>query len=206
MPGLQHNSFTIYLMKIFSTLFSLIFTLFFGRTLAQKRPILKPDQYYVESTFLSLKSTHHNYFNGSTFFIGNNISEKFNLAVGYEHSRNKFHNDNDWFLYKLRFNSIVFRQQYAFLSKEKFTLSGDLREGFSFIKYIKEEPLINKNYRFPVKEHGLYLYAGLDSKIKLSRNLAIVLDLGLKGLHMSTNVYEVNPHGLNIMTGLQVNL
>lgn len=193
-------------MKLSSTIILLFFTLYFGETLAQKKTILKPDQFYVESTFLSLKSTHRNYFNGAAFFIGNNISQKFNIAVGFEHSKNKFHNDNDWLLYKLRFNSIVFRQQYALLSKGNLKISGDLREGFSFIKYIKEEPLIKKNFRYPVKEQGLYLYVGFDSKIKLSKKVAAVIDLGLKGLHVSTNVYEVNPHGFNMMSGLQVNL
>ncbi|MBC7556194.1 MAG: hypothetical protein H7195_04455 [Chryseobacterium sp.] len=190
-------------MKILSCFF-LVF--FFVKFTAQSNENLKSDQLYVEATVLSLKSTHRNYFNGATVFFGKDLTKKFNVAIGFEHSRNNFHNDNDWLLYKLRFNTIVVRQQILLFSEKKLKISADFREGLSFIKYVKEEPLVRKDFRYKVKEKGLFLYFGINSKLFLTQNIAIIVDLGIKGLHMSTNVYEVNPHGINAMTGLQVKL
>lgn len=190
-------------MKFFSTF---ILLLFFGKVAAQNSNSLPKDQFYLESTVLALRSTHTNYFNGFSLLFGDHLNQKFNLALGYEYSGSKFHNDNDWRLYNLSFNVILIREQFTLFSKKKFNLSADFREGLSFIKYVKEEPLVRKNYRYRVKEKGLYLYGGIDAKYEVSKCIAIVSDLGIKGLHMSTNVYEVNPHGLSVMAGLQIKL
>lgn len=177
-----------------------------GFSKAQNSDQAETGKLYIEPAFVSLRSTHSDFFNGNSLLIGGNISERFSLGAGMEYTQNKFHNDNDWLLYNLKFNSLILREQFLLLSKQKIKISSDLREGFSFIKYIKEEPLKRPNYRYPVKENGLYLYSGLDTKFRIVKNISVVGDFGFKGLHMSTNVLEVNPHGINFMTGLQINI
>lgn len=188
-------------MKIFTII---ILFLFNAKIFAQNITTKENNGYYVELSLLSLRSTHGNYFNGGTYFLGKNFTKKFNVGIGFEHSRNKFHNDNDWLLYNLRFRTLVLREEYVLFTKGKFIISADMREGFSFVKYLKEEPLIKKNYRYQVRESGLYLYVGLDSKVKINEDIAFVTDVGIKGLHISSNVYEVNPHGINVISGVQI--
>lgn len=103
-------------MRVLSSIFFLVF---FAKFSAQNSQNLDNKQFYVEATAISLKSTHGNYFNGGAFLVGKDLSKKFNIALGVEHSGNNFHNDNDWLLYKLRFYTIVTREQFQLFEEKK---------------------------------------------------------------------------------------
>jgi hypothetical protein len=186
------------------SVFLILFAL--GNFYGQNTSSSQNNQFFFEPTVLSMRSSHHNYFNGFSLLAGNNLTQRFSLAVGVEYSGNKHHHDNNWQLYNLTFKVILIREQFRIFSENKFKLSGDFREGISFVNYEKEEPLVRKNYRYHVREKGLYFYGGFDAKYQFSKKIAFVADFGYKGLHVSTNDLQVNPNGLTILSGLQIKI
>ena len=148
----------------------------------------------------SLRSTHGTFFNGISGNICRRISSRILLGAGLEFASCPYHEDNRAELRRLRFLPLVADVKYQFKQTGTFTPFVQLSEGISFIRYNKQDEATGKKpYR--ISEKGDYAYLGVGTAINLSNHFIPILGIGLKGFHMSTNVLDVNPHGLSFRVG-----
>jgi hypothetical protein len=73
--------------------------------------------------------------------------------------------------------------------------------GISFNTYTNKE-LETQRDPYTVSERGLYLLTDIGCAFNLHRYFTPIIELGLKGYHMSFNNLDVNPHGIVLTLGL----
>lgn len=148
-----------------------------------------------------LYSTHRDQFRGVSFSVSRSVSPMVTLGLGTEFSGNRFHFDNGFNLYHLRFLPVFADQQLTLRRKGRLYPVLHFSEGMSFARYRKEMPL-NPGSNQHIHEKGIYLYAGGGLIRKLSDKLSLIAESGIKGFHNSFNALDVNPHGLTGRVGL----
>jgi hypothetical protein len=155
-----------------------------------------------EIGFQEMYSTHSNFFHGLDIGAGYRFSPKFRLGGGVEYSFNNYHDDNDWVLTNLRFVPIYIDQQISLRQKGSFRPFVRFRQGITPTSYLKKDIGVT-TAPFKVREAGLYLYGSVGFTQRVSPQIGLFGEAGLKGFQMSFNSLEVNPHGATFRMGLQ---
>lgn len=161
----------------------------------------KNDQFVIATGAEYMYSTHSTSFAGGSIELNRNINKAIAIGAGAEYSTCKFHADNGWNLYNLKFAPLFLSQYFNFIRRQRMGLYLHLREGVSFIRYRKEyqdASAPTKN----IREFGFYGDASLCGKVLLNNGMNLFLETGLKSFHISTYDLEVNPHGVNFRLGL----
>ena len=157
----------------------------------------------VEYQFL--RSTHSTYFKGGNIIIAKNISKRSSLGLGAEYAYCPAHGDNGYFLYNLNLIPVFVDYRYSLLKQSKIKpyLQADL--GYSFVKYreVSLSPPYAERY---VKEGGIYLKGAIGASYRINKFITPIISLGFKGFHNSLNDLDINPHGIVMSAGLNINL
>ena len=148
----------------------------------------------------SLRSTHATFFNGGSIHVCRLFSHRVLLGAGLELAACDYHEDNRAELRHLRFLPLIIDGKFLFRQAGIFTPFVQLSEGISFIRYNKKDENTGKK-PYNVSEKGNYAYLGIGTVIKIADHFSQIAGVGLKGYHMSTNVLDVNPHGINFRLG-----
>ncbi len=151
----------------------------------------------------SLRSTHKTYFKGFSAAVSFPLSKTLTAGMGFERTTSAFHPDNNWNLYNLRFAPVYLSEEFRIFQIRSFHLYSEARQGISFIKYNKEEFKVNPGVIYPVKERGLYGYAGVGAGWNFLKKFYLKSAVGFKAYHISKNDQDVNPHGINYQLGLK---
>jgi hypothetical protein len=161
---------------------------------------LKLNRILVTPGYEILHSTHGDYFTGISVIGSYNVVRSFYLGLGTEFSYSKFHNDNGWLLYNLKFFPIFLDAKLNLKRHKMFCPFLNISEGISFIKYrIDYNPDIGKIVN--VSETGQYFFAGVGCHIRINKYFSSTISLGFKGFNMSLNNLDVNPHGWSLRIG-----
>lgn len=149
-------------------------------------------------------TTHHGSIFGGSIVAGKFISRSAMVGLGMELSyKDKIRT------YDINFDIHSFRPIPVFADFRVLLSSGkvipyiELAPGVAFIHYLKNE--FSKGEHF-VWQTGFYAYAGTGLIYKISNKISASGAIGVKGYHISSNVYEVNPHGLTYRFGVVLNL
>lgn len=159
------------------------------------------ERYSITTEFQTLRTTHATYFNGGSLTVGYFISPRVVISAGVEYSYDYFHNDNGWNLYQLKIVPFFIDAKFLMNMNKRITPYFELSQGMSFINYRKEDQL-NVFAPYHVSEKGYYVYGGTGASIKIAGNLSFQIGVGFKAFHISSNVLEVNPHGLTFRSGV----
>lgn len=128
------------------------------------------------------------------------MSSRFAIGVGVEYSHSNLHMDNGWILTRLQFLPVFADFKYVLTRNTLIQPYLEIAPGASFIQYYKRDEYIPQTpYR--LRAIGLYLYGGGGVILNVAKNFSPIIGIGFKGFHMSTNSYEVNPHGLTFRVG-----
>ncbi len=122
------------------------------------------------------------------------------MSAGVEFSFARFHNDNEWDLYNLRFVPIYVNEQIDLRKNGNFRPFVRFRQGVTLTTYLREDAAHMVPHR--ITEAGLYLSGGLGFTQSITERLGVMSEVGFKGFQMSLNAFEVNPHGANFRLGL----
>lgn len=151
-----------------------------------------------------LRSTHTTTFKGIDVILSKQITDKKLIGLGLEYSKAPFHGDNGYYLYDLKFIPVFIDYRYNLNRNRNLTpyLLADV--GYSFVSYDRE--LINDpQSRAKVKEGGVYLQGAIGLNYKISPFIQTCLSAGFKGFHNSFNNLDINPHGLVLRGGININ-
>lgn len=173
-----------------------------AQTAASTAPLWQRGVSY-EVGLQELYSTHANFFHGIDAGAGYRFSPKFRLGAGIEYSFTRYHNDNAWDLYNLRFLPIYIDEQISLRQKGNFRPYARLRQGITPTTYLKQE-LETGRAIYRVTEAGLYLSGCVGATQLISPKMGVFAESGMKGFQMSFNNLDVNPHGFYLRAGLQL--
>lgn len=169
---------------------------------------------FVIAGYQDLRSTHIDHFTGFNLMVGHNFTPKFSVGIEVENIFGPHHDDNGWKLSEIRLVPVILDARYL-LKENTFVMPFlEVSTGITFLKYYKKvkvpagspditetDGVYNFGPPFLVKEKGLYAYAGAGAYFRISKHLMPFIGIGFKGFNMSTNVYDVNPRGLNFEIG-----
>jgi len=169
---------------------------------------------FVIVGYQNLRSTHIDHFTGFNMMVGHYFTPKFSLGIGFEDTYGQHHDDNGWILSEIRLIPIIVNARFLFGKNKLVTPFIELSTGITFLKYYKKvkvppgSPDITETegeYTFGppflVEEKGWYTYAGGGVYFRIYKHFMPFIGIGFKGYNMSTNVYAVNPRGLNFEIG-----
>ena len=146
-----------------------------------------------------LKSTHRNYFKGGDLMLNCFTKPQWEFGVGMEYSYTEHHFDNGYHLWRLNFVPTFVDVRFYPLHSNLVRPFLEVAPGISRSWYEKQDDtqVIRK-----VKERGFYLYTGAAVLFNLKNNFKPFIGIGFKGYRLSTNVYDVNPHGMTFRSGV----
>lgn len=157
-------------------------------------------RFYVLAEYKILHSTHQDNFSGEDIIFTYKVTHSLFLGLGAEYTTNKYHGDNGWRLYNLRFIPIFADAKLFLPGNSTFAPFLQLSEGISFNHYNRmDSPYISS---YSVSEKGDYLYTGVGCILKINNYLKPEIGVGFNGFKMSFNSWDVNPHGFTFRVGL----
>ena len=145
-------------------------------------------------------STHSTNFTGLHMGVNKQFSKLFTAGMGAGYSYCVLHGDNGFDLHHLNFIPLYASQNFTLARVKKFSAFINLKEGVTFKSYYRELQS-NRGPRSHIRERGFYGYAGAGLCYSIMPQSAIVLQLGMKSYHISTNELEINPHGIGASIG-----
>lgn len=146
-----------------------------------------------------MKSTHKNFFTGANVLVSYMIRPGLAIGGGAEFSYAPKHNDNGYVLYGLKYFPVFADIRFFLWNKGLIRPFLELSPGISFVRYKKEDRPGTPRYR--VRERGFYTYGGGCFSFNFRNGTMFYIGIGFKGFHMSTNAYDVNPHGHTFRAG-----
>ncbi len=159
-------------------------------------------RFFFLAEYKVLHSTHQDNFMGKDLVFSYRLNPNLLLGLGMEYTSSKFHDDNGWRIYNIRFIPI-FADAKLFLPGSRLLAPFlQLSEGISFNHYNRMDPPYTSSYF--VSESGDYLYTGIGCVIRINRFLKPVIGIGFNGFKMSFNSLDVNPHGFTFRIGLHL--
>jgi len=190
-------------------------------------PVHKNDSIFIDSKSVSplkksfiivgyqnLQSTHMDHFIGFNAMVGYNFTPKFSLGIGFEDTYGQHHDDNGWILSEIRLVPVVVDARLVFGEYKLIKPFIELSTGITFFKYYKKvkvplgspditeiEGEFSFGLPFIVQEKGWYNYVGVGTYLKINKHFMPFIGIGFKSYNTSTNVYAVNPRGLNLEIG-----
>ncbi len=160
----------------------------------------KNKRFFVLAEYKNLHSTHRDNFMGKDIILTYRVTRSLFLGLGAEYTNSKFHDDNGWRLYNIRFIPIFADAKWFLPGSKIFAPFLQLSEGISFNHYNRmDSPYISSYF---VSETGDYLYTGVGCVLKLNDYLKPVIGIGFNGFKMSFDSWDVNPHGFAFRIGL----
>ncbi len=159
-------------------------------------------RFFILPEYKILHSTHGDNFVGGDVIFTYKVSQSLFLGMGTGFSYNKYHGDNGWELYSLRFFPVFADAKLFLPGNTHFKLFLQLSDGVSINHYRRKDRLHQIPYL--VSERGDYLYTGIGCVLKISKYLRPVIGVGFNGFHMSFNSFDVNPHGFTFRIGLLI--
>lgn len=156
--------------------------------------------YSVSAAYEMLRSTHQDFFNGPSVKISRNLSGHWKPGIGIAYATTAQHHDNGLVLANMKLLPVYANLSYNFESGSKFQPFVEASAGITFVKYDRGTDAEPHN-TVPVHEQGLYLYSGFGLHYAVSKHFSPFVAAGFKGFHNSTNVYDINPHGITFQGG-----
>ena len=157
-------------------------------------------RFFVLPEYNMLHSTHQDDFIGGDVSFMYRVSNSLFLGLGVGYTSNKFHDDNGWRLYNLKFIPVFADAKLFLPGTITFAPFLQLSEGISFNHYRRMDRPYTSSYY--VSETGDYLYTGIGCVVNISRYLRPEIGVGFSGYKMSFNDLAVNPHGITFRIGL----
>ena len=159
-------------------------------------------RFFVLPEYKILHSTHGDNFAGGDVVFAYKVSRSLFLGLGTGFAYNKYHGDNGWELFSLRFLPVYADAKLFLHGNKNITPFFQLSEGVSMNNYRRKDYPYKTAYR--VSERGDYLYTGIGCVLKISKYLKPVIGMGFNGFRMSFNSFDVNPHGFTFRIGLLI--
>jgi len=159
-------------------------------------------RFFILPEYKILHSTHGDNFSGGDVVFAYKVSRSLFLGLGTGFAYNKYHGDNGWELFSLRFLPVFADAKLFLPGNENIAPFFQLSEGVSMNHYRRKNYPYKTAYR--VSERGDYLYAGVGCILKISKFLKPVIGIGFNGFRMSFNSFDVNPHGFTFRIGLLI--
>ena len=169
--------------------------------LKENKVVICNNKLRVAAEYQILNSTHGTRFTGGDVMLEYCYSKSFIIGLGSEFSHSKFHNDNGWNLYNLKFLPVFLDFKWTLTEGKRVIPFFHNSEGISFVGYEKENAFTIDTPHH-VAEKGFYFYSGVGILLRLKKHFTPIVDLGFKGYHMSFNNLDINPHGLTLRLGV----
>jgi hypothetical protein len=141
-----------------------------------------------------LYTTHDDFFHEMRISRMWTISHHVSLGPSVGVAGAPEHTDNGWDLTRLRFLPVALVADWCPLRGRRGNLLLEGGAGPSFNSYRKREDPIAA--AFPVRETGLYARLAAACSVRLQDQIRLCFSVGMKGYHISGNVWDVNPHGV----------
>lgn len=141
-----------------------------------------------------LYTTHDDFFHGVYVSRKWALSDRVWLGPEVGFTGAPEHTDNGWYLTKLRFLPVAMVADWYPRGGRNGGLFLEAGAGPSFNTYRKLEDPIASSFR--VRETGLYARVAAGYAVQLQKQVRLFFSVGMKGYHISTNVWDVNPHGI----------
>lgn len=149
-----------------------------------------------------LRSTHQDFFNGPSFKISRNLPGHLKPGLGIAYATDYEHHDNGLILYHLKLLPVYANLAYDLHNQSRIEPFAEASAGITFVRYDQGTDQ-HPHETVPVKEQGLYLYAGFGARFKIATHFSPYLAAGFKGYHNSTNDLDINPHGITFQGGFR---